>query len=277
MIHQMKSPGPRMAIACLLLTAPAMADTQFSVRRMSRNDVPFGKGQCDIRLQVDGEVEATLRDNTVFIRTISGRDAYDDGSECNEPLPTRGWQGFGFEVRDRRGDIQLIAEPSPRNGHVAVVRIRDSAGGMGRYHYRITWAIGGTAPPGMSTPPPVFRGEGGGRTGWREDLNFNGRGRGSYSRRGEGTRNIYEVSVKVDSGGRVVAVFNTDNGPRLYFSGFLTNMQGNVLTADLVSGDHTRGLRGSAVITLNRRREVDSVSMDGVADRDRFRLEWSRR
>src|SRR5262249_49815313 len=151
------------------------------------------------------EVEVTLRDNMVFIRTISGREASDDGSECNEPLPTRGWQDFGFEVRDRRGDIRLIEEPSPRNRHAAVVRIRDSAGGMGRYHFRIRWAMGGAArPPMISDPaPPIYRGEGGGRTGWREDLNFTGRGRGSYTRRGEGTRNIYEVSVRVDPGGRV--------------------------------------------------------------------------
>jgi hypothetical protein len=276
MIHRI---GLRFTIACLLLAAPVMADTQFRVRRMNRNDVPFGKGQCDIRLQVDGEVEVTLRGDSVVIHTISGRDAFDDGSECNEPVPERGWQGFGFEVKERRGDIRLVAEPSPRNGHVAVVRIRDSAGGMGRYHFRITWAIGGAAPPrGMEPrPPQVMRPGGGGRTGWNDSLNFSGRGRGSYSRRGEGTRNIYEVSVTVDAREKVVAVFNTDGGPRLYFSGFLTNMQGNVLTADLVSGDQTRGLRGSAVITLSRRREVDTVSMEGVADRDRFRLEWSRR
>src|SRR5215813_5571203 len=99
MMRQLRSLKPCVAVACLLLAAPAMADTQFRVKRMTRNDVPFGRGQCDIRLQVDDEVEVTLRDNMVFIRTISGRDAYDDGSECNEPLPTRGWQGFGFEVR----------------------------------------------------------------------------------------------------------------------------------------------------------------------------------
>jgi len=63
---------------------------------MTRNDVPFGKGQCDIRLQVDDEVEVTLRGDTVFIRTISGRDAFDDGSECNEPVPERGWQASGL-------------------------------------------------------------------------------------------------------------------------------------------------------------------------------------
>jgi hypothetical protein len=272
--------GLRLTIACLLLVAPVMADTQFRVRRMTRNDVPFGKGQCDIRLQVDDEVEVTLRGDSVFIRTISGRDAYDDGSECNEAVPERGWQGFGFEVKDSRGDIRLLEEPSPRNGHAAVVRIRDSAGGMGRYHFRITWAIGGGGPRGNEPPlppPAVIRPGGGGRTGWNDSLNFSGRGRGSYSRRGEGTRNIYEVSVTVDAREKVVAVFNTDGGPRLYFSGFLTEMRGNVLTADLVSGDQTRGLRGSAVITLSRRREVDTVSMEGVADRDRFRLEWSRR
>ena len=123
--------APGLAITCLLLASPAMADSQFRIRRMVRNDVPFGKGQCDIRLQVDGEVEVSVRSDTVFIRTLSGRDAFDAGSECNVPLPERGWQGFGFEVRERRGDIQLVAEPSPRNGHTAIVRIRDGAGGMG--------------------------------------------------------------------------------------------------------------------------------------------------
>src|SRR4051812_15519900 len=68
---------------------PALADSQFRVRRMGRNDVPLGRGQCDIRLQVDNEVEVSVRGDSVFIRTISGRDAYDDGSECNIPLPDR--------------------------------------------------------------------------------------------------------------------------------------------------------------------------------------------
>src|SRR5579871_2938430 len=39
----------RIGIFALLFTAalPAMADTQFRVRRMTRDDVPMGKGQCD--------------------------------------------------------------------------------------------------------------------------------------------------------------------------------------------------------------------------------------
>src|SRR5512142_1424015 len=92
---------------------PAMADTQFRVRRMTRDDVPLGTGQCDIRLQVDNEVEVSLRGDSVFIRTIAGRDAYDDGSECNAPLPANP-VGFRYEVKDSRNEIRLASEPSRR-------------------------------------------------------------------------------------------------------------------------------------------------------------------
>src|SRR5215831_3685908 len=105
---------------------PALADTQFRVRRTSRNDIPLGRGQCDIRLQVDNEVEVSVRGDTVFIRTIAGRDAYDDGSECNTPLPDRAPSDFNFEVRDSRNEIRLMDPPSRRTNFAAVVRIRDT-------------------------------------------------------------------------------------------------------------------------------------------------------
>ena len=77
----------RKILLAILLAAPLLANTQFTIRRMTRNDVPLGKGQCDIRLQVDGEAEVSVEGDRVFARTISGRDPRDDGSECNEPLP----------------------------------------------------------------------------------------------------------------------------------------------------------------------------------------------
>src|ERR1035441_10988671 len=81
----------RTTITLLALCAalPALADTQFRIRKMTRNDVPPGKGQCDIRLQVDDEVEVSVRRDMVMIHTLSGRDPRDDGSECNAPLPIR--------------------------------------------------------------------------------------------------------------------------------------------------------------------------------------------
>src|SRR5438309_8235540 len=129
----------RLALWCLLLAAPAIADTQFRVKRMTRNDVPLGKGQCDIRLQIDGEAEVSVEGDHVFIRTLNGRDGRDDGSECNEPLPRGDVRNFNYEVKDSRGEIVLLDQPSRRNGNRAVVRIRDSKGGEGRYHFRLTW------------------------------------------------------------------------------------------------------------------------------------------
>src|ERR1051325_3040993 len=99
----------------VLAAIPAWADSRFRIARMTRNDVPFGKGQCDIRLQVDNEVQVALRGDTVSIRTLAGQEARDDGSECNLPLPDRMIRGFPFEVKDSRNDIRLLEEPSRRN------------------------------------------------------------------------------------------------------------------------------------------------------------------
>ena len=123
-----------------------LADTEFQVRKMTRGDVPLGKGQCDIRLRIDGEAEVRLRGDRVHIRTIAGRDGRDDGSECNEPLPARFVEGFNFEVRDGRGEIRILSEPDRVTNFSAVVRIRDGDGGEGRYHFRVSWQMDGGAP-----------------------------------------------------------------------------------------------------------------------------------
>src|ERR1035437_7594598 len=73
MLDVMKTNAPgRYGVALLMLCAalPASADTRIKVRRMARDDVPAGKGQCDIRLQVDNEVEVSVRGDLVDIRTI---------------------------------------------------------------------------------------------------------------------------------------------------------------------------------------------------------------
>ena len=113
----------RAAALFFFLALPAMADTQFRARQMNRNDVPPGQGQCDIRLQVDGEVEVSVRGQTVFVRTISGREARDDGSECNAPLPEGNLRGFNFEVKDQRGYIAGAAQNS-------VIWARSRGGGV---------------------------------------------------------------------------------------------------------------------------------------------------
>jgi hypothetical protein len=259
---------------------PAQADSRFTIRRMTRNDVPLGKGQCDIRLQVDGEVEVSVRGNELAARVFSGRDIRDDGSECNEPLPDRMLEGFNYEVREQRGDIALLAEPSPRNGFRAVVRIRDSKGGEGRYHFRLSWVDNG----GGRTVMPSWgggesnRGGGFGRDGgdvrrgpsWNDNLDFRGEGRGVFTEGRTGTR-VRETSVLVERGGRIETTLFTERG-QIRFTGRVTRSERDTIWAEVGSGN----IRGVMVLTLGRRNEVLRISMDGQSRGETVRLNWSR-
>jgi hypothetical protein len=252
---------------------PAAANTQFRVRAMQRNDVPSGKGQCDIRLQVDQEAEVTLRGDVVSIRTIAGRDPRDDGSECNAPLPYGDVPGFNFEVRDSRGEIRLVSGPSRHTGGAAVVYIRDTAGGEGRYHFRISWALGAAMPP----PPLREPGYPQGRPGfvWDDVIQFRGEGRGTVTL-DRAPQRIFGVNVDIERGRRIVVSFRMEGGGTLQFSGQLVGREGGRLQADVVSDDRIRA-RGMMSLSVDNRREVNSITMDADNGRDRMRVVWDRR
>jgi len=250
---------------------PAMADTQFRVRRMNRNDVPLGRGQCDIRLQVDNEVEVTVRGDTVSIHNIAGRDAYDDGnSECNAPLPEYPPPNFNFEVKEQRGDIRLVQEPSRRNGFAAVVLIRDSAGGQGRYHFRLSWDMRVNESRSDDRPrqgPPGFS--------WNNTINFRGNGRGTATMGGFEQR-LQDVIVEIDRGGRVVVTFRSDRrGRDLSFTGNIVGRDEGRLRADVRSEDGR--MRGPMIISVGDRENVNSITFQGGDGRDRMQVTWDRR
>ena len=52
-------------IVFIVAVLPVLGDTQFSTKRMTRDDVPVGKGQCDIRLQIDQAAEVRVRGDLV--------------------------------------------------------------------------------------------------------------------------------------------------------------------------------------------------------------------
>jgi hypothetical protein len=120
------------------VSVPAIADTQFQVRQTTRRDIPVGMGQCDIRVMIDDEADVVVTGNLVRIHPLRGAEGRDAGSECNAPLPARAISGFNFQVMDERGQVALLSQPTGRSG-AAVVRIRDSQGGAGRYHFRLSW------------------------------------------------------------------------------------------------------------------------------------------
>jgi hypothetical protein len=285
-----------MALLALCAALPALADTQFRIRQMTRNDVPPGKGQCDIRLQVDNEVDVSVHGDMVMIHTLAGRDPRDDGSECNAPLPDRNIEGFNFEVKDSRNEIRLVAEPSRRNNFTAVVHIRDSAGGEGRYHFRLSWVMGGggrppeerRAPPeerrGPSGPPPdAQRGygpppderRGGPGFSWNNTMDFRGQGRGSSVLNNFPAQRLSDVTVNIDRGGRILVSIRAEGNRTLSFTGTVIASEGGRLKADVVSQD--RRLHGPMYISVDDRQNVNSITLEATDGRDRLRVNWERK
>ena len=283
-------------VAFLLAALPMLADTQFRVRKMVRNDVPLGKGQCDIRLQVDGEVEVTVRGDLVYLKTIRGRDGRDDGSECNDPLPNRPAADFNFEVKDSRGEIRLIAEPSRRTDFQAVVRIRDSESGEGRYHFRLSWRIAGD----RDYPGRGPFGDDGDRRGrfddddrrggfgndgdrrgpggltWNNAYHSGGPGRGVSRLTGYREQRLSEANVDIDRGGKILVSFRTDSGRPLTFSGSMMGPEGGTLKADVASDDRA-GLRGPMYLSRDAGGTIYRIALDATNGQDRLHLEWDRR
>ncbi|MCX6630534.1 MAG: hypothetical protein NTW28_23205 [Candidatus Solibacter sp.] len=242
---------------------------------MTRNDVPSGKGQCDIRVQVGGEVEVTVRGDRVTFRTIAGLDPRDDRSECNAPLPDRAMQGFSFEATEKRDEIRLLEEPSRRNRFAAIVLIRNASGGQGGHHFRLSWAMTGGRP--ASRPNDDFsRSDGGPGFSWNNTVSFRGKGRGTASTNNSGETRLGEVTIEIDRGGKLLASFRTDGrGQPLSFTGQVLASEGGRWKADVMSGD--RRLRGPMWISVDERRQVNSVTLEATDGRDRMRLNWDRR
>jgi hypothetical protein len=262
-------------ILVLFAALPALGDTHFQARRMTRDDVPSGKGQCDIRLQVDGEAEVTVRGDLVNVRTISGRDARDDGSECNAPLPNRDFNGFHFEVVESRNQIRLTAEPSRRNQFGAIVHIRDTSGGEGRYHFRLSWSISKDRSPSRSNDD-FNRPSGAPGFSWNNTVSFRGNGHGMSVMNESSETRLGQVSIEIDGGGKLVAWFRTEGrGQSLSFTGQIVASEGGRWKADVMSDDHR--LRGPMWITVDDRKQVNTVTLEATDGRDRLRLSWDRR
>ncbi|MEO8369300.1 MAG: hypothetical protein ABI806_08875 [Candidatus Solibacter sp.] len=249
---------------CAVMTAAA--GTRFQPRRMVRNDVPAGKGQCDIRLQVDNEVHVTVRGGRVDVKTLSGRDARDDGSECNLPIPKDEVRGFRFEVIDKRGEIQLVEEPSRRNHSAAIVHIRDTAGGEGRYHFRLSWEIRNYD---FDRPPT------GGGFSWNNAASYKGKGLGKTILNGREEMVFRQVTMEIDQSGKMAIWFAPERGRPVSFTGQLQSNNGGKLKVDVMSED--RRMRGPMWITVDPKKQVQSVSLEATDGQDRLQLAWNRK
>jgi hypothetical protein len=275
------------AIAVAVLAAiPASADSRFRITVMPRPELSPGKGQCDIRLEIDNEVRITIRRDQVLVHTVSGEDARDDGSDCSTPLPDRDVRDFTVQPVDNRSEMQILERPSARNDYAVVLRIVDEAPGFGRYHFRMSWdASPGPAPVPDKAPrpqtetdrpnaPPGFV--------WNNAVTYTGRGSGeSLLNEGTGQR-LAGVRVDIDLGGKIVVSFAPEQArgvrrpPRpLTFSGSVMTREGSRIRADMVTED--RRLHGTMTLSVDDSHNVNSITMNATDGQDHLHLTWDRR
>ena len=264
----------RVGIVGVVLCAalPAWADTEFHARRATRDDAPLGTGRCEIRLQVDGEVEVKARGDVISIRTISGQGARDDGSECNMPLPGRRVAKFRFEAKEKGAEIRLVDEPSQRNGWAAVVHIRGGASGYRPYQFRLSWKSGADS---SGESPRDYQPDERGNLSWNNTQHFSGAGQGESQTGDAAQQRLGAVAVDIDRGGRIQVSFHTSGHRPLLFTGTLMSSEGDSMKADVTSEDQR--LHGPLFLSFDSRHKVVRIALEATDGRDRLRLNWERR
>ena len=87
---------------------------------------------------------------------------------------------------------------------------------------------------------------------------------------------LSDVTVEIDRGGKIVAYFRADRGRSLTFTGQVMGSEGpGRIKADVASED--RRLRGPMYLSVDDRRQVNSITLEATDGRDRMRLSWDRR
>jgi hypothetical protein len=106
-----------------------------------RNDRGYGYSRREVYEWagiVDKEIRIQLRGNRAWVQPIGAGDDRSSRGHVINGLP----QQTGNLVVQRlegRGDVDVIEQPSSRNGYTATLRIRDPRGGAARYRLVAYW------------------------------------------------------------------------------------------------------------------------------------------
>lgn len=108
--------------------------------------------------RVDQEVQLTLNGRTLTTTNIGPSEPGSRGSNVLTTLPRTDGEVF-VTTLDGRGQVDVIQQPTARNGFTAIVRVRDPQGGAGNYRLNAYWQPVSAGEVG----PPFGRGRGYGR------------------------------------------------------------------------------------------------------------------
>jgi hypothetical protein len=273
---------------------------QITDRRTAEIRGGGGDGKCTIEVEVDGIAEVEIFGNNAQIRTLQGAPSRFRRFQCNQEMPRNAYD-FRFKGIDGRGRQDLVRQPS--NGP-AVIRIEDSKGGSEGYTFDIFWR-GGSGPwtGGNGSGGGFGGGNGGGfgggnngggwgngnngggwgngspwggngnnnGGGWgnsNRELNFSGRGNGTYRSSNGASGRLYDPNVRISRNGQVNVTFASDQGP-LNLTGFVERVNGNRITARMRGGD----VDGTMELRTNGNNDVQRIEMQD-SGRNRYQLDW---
>src|SRR5262249_41541053 len=112
--------------------------------------------------RVDQEIRLTISGRDLTATNIGPSEPGSRISNVLSPVPrTDGELSLG--VLEGRGDVDVLQQPTARNGYTAVIRIRDPQGGAGAYRINGFWQPSSAGEVVRPIAPPFRRGRGLGR------------------------------------------------------------------------------------------------------------------
>lgn len=97
------------------------------------------KGQFDLKLRIDQEVNIEVQGARIRYTVVRGREPSDMGSEYSQEIPPAIFRKFEVKKEDGQGNVLILEKPSGENDFTLRLRFLDPKGGDDRYHARIKW------------------------------------------------------------------------------------------------------------------------------------------
>lgn len=97
-----------------------------------------GRGDFRFSGNVDDELEIRIQGRDVQYRNIRGERLRNVQANLNGELPRRDLN-VHVDRRSGRGNVDVVQQPSARNGYTAVLRVRDRNAGADYYDFDVTW------------------------------------------------------------------------------------------------------------------------------------------
>lgn len=131
----------KLAVLTALALASGAAMAQTSHSKVAQRDWMPGapEGRCQIRVMVDDTALVRMRGDDLWVETIHGDRAYDEGTTCNQALPLDRVSDFRITYDRGRGSVSEVQVPSRRNDYTGTIEVHDPQNGAAHYVIDVAW------------------------------------------------------------------------------------------------------------------------------------------